>query len=175
MLQKNISSTISSHNWRIFKSPNNEHGCNCRDRNSYPLNNKCLTPKVVYQADVSASTRVEKTYFGLSEATFKERYRNHVYDFKHRKCETSTGFSEYIWRLKYESLLPAVKWKLFSKFNSTLKRVYCKLCLTEGYWTINCFGNENVLNKKSELISKCRLKTKGKEKVEYHQKENEMS
>ena len=74
---KNISSTISSHNRRIIKPPNNEYGCNRTNRNSCPLDNKFLKPKVKYQADVSAPTTVEKTYFGLSATAFKERYRNH--------------------------------------------------------------------------------------------------
>ena len=32
----------------------------------------------------------------------------------------------------------------------------CKLCLTKKVWIINFINDENVLNKKSELISKCR-------------------
>ena len=73
-----------------------------------------LTPKVVHKADVSAPLTVKKTYFGLFKTTFKERYRNHVHAFKHRKYETSTGLFEYIWKLQDEGLLPTVKWKLLS-------------------------------------------------------------
>ena len=45
---------------------------NYRDRNSCPLDNKYLTPEVTYREDVLASITVQKTYFGLSEAAFKE-------------------------------------------------------------------------------------------------------
>ena len=42
----NISSIISSNNQNILNSVSNtEYGCNCRSKESYPLQNKCLTPK----------------------------------------------------------------------------------------------------------------------------------
>ena len=124
------------------------------------MKNICSTQKVVYGADVSTPIAVEKMYFGLLETTFKERHRNLVLDFKHWKYETSTGLSEYIWKLKGKGFLPTVKWKLLSKVNSTPRRGYCKLCLTEKYWIINCLGDGNLLNQKSELISKYRQEEK---------------
>ena len=42
----NISSIISSNNQNILNSVSNtEYGCNCRSKESYPLQNKCLIPK----------------------------------------------------------------------------------------------------------------------------------
>ena len=40
------------------------------------MDNKYLTPKVVYRADAALFT-VKETNFALLETTFKERYRNH--------------------------------------------------------------------------------------------------
>ena len=59
-----------------------------------------------------------------------------------------------------KGLLPAVKWKLLSIVNSIPRRGYCKLRLTDKYWIISCLVDENLLNKKSELISKYRQEEK---------------
>ena len=49
----NISSIISSHNKNILNPISNTvYGCNCRSQESCPLQNKFLTPKIVYRADV---------------------------------------------------------------------------------------------------------------------------
>ena len=44
--------------------------------------------------------------------------------------------------------------------NSTPKYNYCKLCLTEKFYIIKNLGNQNLLNKKTEFISKCRHQNK---------------
>ena len=49
----NISSVILSHNKNILNPVSNtEYGCNCRSKESFPLQNKCLTTKIVYRTDV---------------------------------------------------------------------------------------------------------------------------
>ena len=90
---RNISSIISSHNCNIFwpKQRRNKEmfsscGCNCRVTNERPLNGECQTPSVIYRADVVNNFNdEEKFYFGSADTTFKERYRNHIGDFKHEK------------------------------------------------------------------------------------------
>ena len=57
----NISSIISSHNKNILNPVSNtEYGCNCRSKESCSLQNKCLTTKIVYRADVKNLTNDEK-------------------------------------------------------------------------------------------------------------------
>ena len=46
-----------------------------------------------------------KFYFGLADTTFKEKYRNHIRDFKHEKCENSTVLAKYIKIQKFRFLL----------------------------------------------------------------------
>ena len=54
-----------------------EFGSNFRSRTNCSLDNKCLTPKIVSQADVWNDTNDEKKfYLGVSEETFKDRFRN---------------------------------------------------------------------------------------------------
>ena len=80
---RNMKSIISSHNKQILTSKNKQVGCNCRVKNSCPLDNKCLTSQLIYQADVANNLDDEsKYYLGLAETTFKERYGNHKSSFK---------------------------------------------------------------------------------------------
>ena len=70
---RNMKSIISSHNKQILTPKNKQVGCNCRIKNSCPLDNKCLTAPVIYQADVMNNLDNEyKSYLGLEETTFKE-------------------------------------------------------------------------------------------------------
>ena len=44
------------------------YGCNCWVRNDCPLQHKCLTPRIVYQATVTNNNDdIEKCYHGLCE------------------------------------------------------------------------------------------------------------
>ena len=58
---RNISSKISSNNQRIINPPPTNYGCNCRNRSNCPLDNKCLTPSIVYRAIVSAIHKPNKS------------------------------------------------------------------------------------------------------------------
>ena len=59
----NISSIILSNHKNILNPVlNTEYGCNCRSKESCPLQNKCLTPKIVYRADVRNLTNDAKNF-----------------------------------------------------------------------------------------------------------------
>ena len=93
-----IASVLSAHNKNILYPKKSEFGCNCRSKTDCPLDNKCLTPKIVYQADVRDDTNDEKKcYLGVSETPFKERFRNHKKEFAHKNYRNSTESSKYIW------------------------------------------------------------------------------
>ena len=70
---------MSSHSHTILNMDVRlEYECNCRPRNECPLQNKCLTPKIVYRANAENDVNNErKFYFGVSETPFKDRFRNH--------------------------------------------------------------------------------------------------
>ncbi len=56
----NVKISISSHNRRVLKQQAEPSAsCNCRSLNECPLNGKCLTESIVYQAEITA-TDVEK-------------------------------------------------------------------------------------------------------------------
>ena len=93
----NVASVLSAHNRNILYPKKTGFGCNCRSKTDCPLENKCLTSKIVYQADVRTDTNDKKKfYLGVSETPFKERFRNHKKEFTHKKYRNSTELSKYI-------------------------------------------------------------------------------
>ena len=80
---------------------NTEEGCNCRDKNECPLENKCLSTNLVYKACVSADENTEvKNYIGLTEGTFKQRFNRHQLSFRYKNYANSTELSRHVWKLK---------------------------------------------------------------------------
>ena len=72
-----------------------------------PLQNKCLTLNIAYQADITNTVDDERrVYLGLSEAPFKDRYCNHVRDFKNEIYYNKTELSKYVWDLKRNNKEP---------------------------------------------------------------------
>ena len=81
---RNISSNISSNNQIVTNPPPPNYGCNCRNKSDCPLDNKCLTPRIVYREIVSVTNKPYKKNFRISETPFKDHYRNHTRDFRHK-------------------------------------------------------------------------------------------
>ena len=154
----NMSSILSSHNLNVIKPKNNNsYGCNCRVKESCPLQNQCLTPEVIYRADIENGKNPDtKCYFGLTGTSFKERFRNHTRDFTHKQYIKSTELSKYIWDLKEARITPIVKWSIVEKIYSDTKINYCKLCLLEKLYILDFIDDNRLLNKRSEFISGCK-------------------
>ena len=104
-----MTSIISAHNRTILNPPKNNYGCNCRNNTNCPLQNHCLTPNTVYQANISNNGDNEKrVYLGVSETPSKERFSNHVRDGKHRRYSNASELSKYIWKLKPNNKVPLI-------------------------------------------------------------------
>ena len=107
---KTIGSVISSLNKRVLQPRNENYGCSCRKKENCPLDNKCLTPNIIYETQITNNTNDEhKKYLGASETSLKERYSNHTRDFKHKKYMKCTKLSKHIWSLKDQGITPIVK------------------------------------------------------------------
>ena len=158
----NISTIISSHNHKVLRPPNTEpYGCNCRSKPNCPLQNKCLTPKVIYQANVTNNVNTdEKFYRGLTETSFKVRFGNHTKDFNHKKYIKSTELSKYIWLLQDNNITPQFTWEMIAQVYANTRINFCVLCLTEKLKIIDVFDDPRLLNKKSELVNTCRHQLK---------------
>ena len=164
---ENMGSIINKHNKKVLANntsrDSNKSLCNCRSKEQCPLNNTCQSSSIVYNAQVSTATdnnATSKNYIGLTEGTFKQRFNQHKVTFRHRKYINSTELSKYIWHLKDNCINFDIKWSIIARakpYSNKTKR--CDLCLTEKLMIINSHSN-NLLNKRSELISKCRHENK---------------
>ena len=157
----NIKSTISGHNRKIlgsFQRPV-ERGCNCRVARDCPLDGKCLTSNLVYKNTVN-STDGPKEYIGLTANPFKTRFSTHKSSFNHSNKSTSTALSSHIWSLKNRNLPFTSNWSIMtlaSSYNNKTRS--CQLCLSEK--TLISLADPNKsLNKRTEIISKCRHRDK---------------
>lgn len=158
----NMKTIIDKHNKKVINtaiSTDNENKCNCRSKDNCPLNNKCLTTSVIYNAEVTTHNTT-KNYIGLTEGTFKQRFTQHKLTFRHKKYTNSTELSKYIWHLQDNDINYIIKWTIISRarpYSNITKR--CDLCLTEKLMIIKA-SDDKLLNKKTELISKCRHENK---------------
>ena len=164
----NTKQIIDNHNKRILTAPiqlddtataaaiDNNKTCNCRQKNTCPLDGNCLQSSVIYQATVTRKdNNTTETYIGLTENDFKTRYRNHTASFRHAKHRNSTELSKHIWTLKDNNIKHFISWRILSShspYNSSSKR--CNLCLKEKFLII-CRPELSTLNKRNELVSSC--------------------
>ena len=73
-----------------------------------------------------------------------------------RSIGIALNLSKYIWQLKYANITPVVTWRVVSKVFSDTEINFCILCLTEKVFIINALNDNQLLNKRSELINTCR-------------------
>ena len=96
----NVKNLIKQHNSKILRKDRDkiQRSCNCRIKESCPLNGKCLQC-MVYKAEVTTNTTY-KEYYGTSEEEFKFRYKNHKQSFRRKSHINNTELSKYLWTLK---------------------------------------------------------------------------
>ena len=133
--------------------------CNCRIKADCPLDGKCLASCLVYKAEIVSDT-LNGVYYGSSEGEFKTRYNNHTKSFRHRKHQNDTELSKCVWKLKDEGKEYVVKWTIARRaFTYKCGTRRCDLCLSEKVCIIRAEPH-GLLNKRTELISKCRHRNK---------------
>ena len=135
--------------------------CNCRNKPACPLDGKCLTTGVIYQATITRQDTVKKeTYIGLTEGPFKTRYNCHTSTFRNVKQRNATSLSHFIWTLKDKQIMYSIKWRIMARsrgYSTSSKR--CNLCLSEKYFII-MKPLMASLNNRNELASGCRHRRK---------------
>ena len=158
----NLQTIIKKHNRKILETTTNttistEKNCNCRKKKDCPLKNNCLTSSVIYNANVTTeSDAAGMNYIGLTEGTFKQRYTQHKLSFRNRNYSNSTELSKHIWTLKDSNTNYKIDWSILATAPAySNKRKRCYLCLTEKLYLIKA-KKPTLLNKRTELISKCR-------------------
>ena len=102
----------------------------------------------------------KKLYIGITADPFKHRFSNHMKSFRDPKYAKETALSTYIWDLKNEGKEFIVKWSILKRmkgYESGVAR--CNLCLEEKP-DIMKTDKKYLLNKRTEIFSKCRHRTK---------------
>ena len=148
----NMKNIINTHNKKIINPPkdNTARTCNCIRKHQCPLNEKCLTNNVVYKVSITPN----------EEKAFKRRYANHKKTFNNIKYQTDTELSNEYWNIISANKTSNVSWEILGthkSYNQSSKR--CLLCLNEKL-AIALHKDDNMLNKRSEIISKCRHRNK---------------
>ena len=94
---KNMCFIIFSYNKQVLQPQNENYVFNCRKKGNCQLDNKSLTPNIIYDAQITSKTNEEhKKYLGAAEISFKERYSNHTQDFKQKENEVYWTFKIYL-------------------------------------------------------------------------------
>ena len=161
----NIKSSINAHNRKILQPKplqNQITTCNCNVKPNCPLNQRCLDSNLVYQATINADIpNYQPTkYIGLSEPAFKKRHAVHKSNIKYEKYRNCTTLSLECWRIKDKGGNPKLSWKKIGHapaYSVETKR--CLLCLREKFEIAN-YPGKDLVNKRSEIIAKCRHRKK---------------
>ena len=155
---QNIKSVKNNPNMKVLNNTTEtEENCNCRNKKNCPLDGKCLTANI-YEALIMSNqlNYKQKIYIGTGETDFKHRFSNHTKLFNLEHYENDTELSKEYWTIKHNHFTPKVTWRIIRKckpFNTTKRK--CYLCLNEKLG-ITSYKGDNLLNKRSELINKCR-------------------
>ena len=157
----NMENIIKQSNARVMGDPvmNRDGQCNCSNRENCPLDGKCLSSCVVYTAAVTAEN-IEHIYHGSTEGEFKARYNGHGTSFRLRSHEKESELSKFIWSLKDKGVQYSIKWSIAAQahpYKCGTRR--CDVCISEKT-IIARSKHPRLLNKRSEIVSKCRHRNK---------------
>ena len=155
----NMETRIKGHNKNMMQPKHKRVPYNCRVAASCPLKGECKSTNVVYEAEVTSDSAL-KTYTGMSAPDFKFRYGNHMTSLRHERYEASTELAKYVWSLKRQNKAYEIGWSIKERaraYTNVTKR--CNLCIAEKYH-ISISDRSTSLNKRTELVSKCRHSAK---------------
>ena len=87
-------------------------------------------------------------------------FSGHKSSFNLERYKNSTALSTEVWRIKLMDGEPEIKWRVVRKAKAyTPESKRCLLCLAEKFEIANHPG-DNLLNKRSEIVAKCRHRRK---------------
>ena len=88
---------------------------------------------------------------------------NHKYSFSHEHQKNQTALSKHYWGLKNKGLTPDIQWSLLKRSNTPKSfDSRCNLCLEEKIHILLFPEPRELLNKRNELIARCRHRAKFK-------------
>ena len=121
-----------------------------------------MTGNAMYEAEISSTEEdyPGNVYIGITEPPIKGRLGNHARDCNNEEYANTTELSKEVWKIKKKGFTPSIRWRIIKQlpaYNPETKK--CMLCLGEKIEILQREG-ENLLNKRSELVSTCRHKRK---------------
>ena len=126
-----------------LKSIKNNHNTaeieeSCKDRRIF-LDEKCLAPNIIYEAQFMLNQPKENIYIGTAKTNFKQRFNNHTKSFKLEHYKNDTELPKEYWIIKRNHLISKINGKIISKcapFNTTksykLLQTKETICWTKG-------------------------------------------
>ena len=155
----NVKAIISGHNKKLLgKEAINPDLCNCRNKTQCPVDNKCKSENVIYEATVSSENNDDMIYIGSTKRPFKNRLYEHRASFpKPNKIKPAncTRLTNYIWKLHEKNINYKISWKIIKQIRCKFKPNYmCTLCNLERLYIANA-NRRKILNKRNELVTQC--------------------
>ena len=155
---QNVASIVKSHNKKLSnRSIKITLPCNSWTKHECPVAGKCRAQNIVYKRVASVHGYPNKVYSG-TEGDLKQRFYNHWMSFNNEGHSTDATLSKYVWEVKRKfKIIPSLKWYIIKSVpaHSNISKK-CQLCLQEKFEILNYPNPNELLNKRSELISKCR-------------------
>ena len=97
-----------------------------------------------------------QTYIGVTANDFKTRYRNHLKSLCNEKYKHEMESSKHIWNLKKENRQFSIRWAIVKQIPAGRNgKRNCTLYLEEKLMIMKG-RSKNILNRCSEMFSKCR-------------------
>ena len=121
------------------------------------MQGKCRMKNVLYKCIASTPEKPQRLYIGISEDEWKKRHYNHTKSFRNKRYKNQTSLSSYVWKIKKETgQIPKLTWSVVRTvpaYSKTKKK--CVLCLHEKLEILMHPDPEELLNKRSESMSRC--------------------
>ena len=158
-----MANIIKGHNNKLTSTKVRQQlTCYCRVQSDCPLNGYCRKESTVYKCTACTIRQLKKAYLGLTEGEFKTRYYKHSQSFRTKSYPNNTTLPSYVWKVKTkQNETPNLNWKIVRSVpaqSNITKR--CMLCLYEKLFIATNPNPEGLLNKRSELVSRCRHENK---------------
>ena len=137
----NMKAALAAHNKKLLGSSDEKLPCNCDKGKESPFgrNGDCRLNCVIYKASVVPEdpTLPIESYVGMTEPTFKKRFRNHTTSFNRREHESKSALSKHIWALKDKNVGYRINWSIIDRAPafSPVTGV-CKLCTLEKFYIL---------------------------------------
>ena len=132
--------------------------CSCPRTVECPFEDVCLDKDLQYTAELSSNlpNYGTKEYKGICSTEWKKRFANHQKSFRHERYETDSELSKEVWCIKRKGGNFSIRWSKDGNYSSYKPETKgCSLCANEKL-TIARYEGNNLLNRRNEIISRCR-------------------